>query len=51
MIVSKSQSQATLPEGRCGRLTSCKIGDSVLYHSSYRLTSRSNAMQLPISRF
>jgi hypothetical protein len=33
MIVSKSQSQATLPEERSRRLTSCTIGDSVLYHS------------------
>src|SRR5271166_514123 len=33
MIVSKSQSQATLPDERSGRLTSYKIGDSVLYHS------------------
>ena len=32
MIVSKSQSQATLPEERSGRRTSCKIGDNVLYH-------------------
>jgi hypothetical protein len=33
MIVSKSRSQATLLEERSGRLTSCKTGDSVLYHS------------------
>ena len=33
MIASKSQSQATLPDERSGRLTSYKIGDSVLYHS------------------
>jgi hypothetical protein len=32
MIVSKSQLQATLLDER-SRLTSCKIGDSVLYHS------------------
>jgi hypothetical protein len=30
MIVSKSQSQATLPEEHRGHLTSCKLGDSVL---------------------
>jgi hypothetical protein len=36
MIVSKSQSQATLPEERSRRLTSCTIGDSVLYHSLSR---------------
>jgi hypothetical protein len=39
MIVSKSQSQAILPEERNGRRTSCKIGDSVLYHSLPRLTN------------
>jgi hypothetical protein len=33
MIVSKSQWQATLPKERSGRITSRKIGDSVLYHS------------------
>jgi hypothetical protein len=39
MIVSKSQSQATLPEERSGRPTSCKIGDSALYHSLLGLAS------------
>src|SRR5215469_16332347 len=43
MIVSKSQSQATLPEERRVHLTSCKIDDSVLYHSLSGLTSPSNA--------
>jgi len=33
MIVSKSQSQVTVPEESRGQFTSCKIGDSVLYHS------------------
>jgi len=47
MIVSKSQSQATLPEERRGRVTSCKIGDSVHYHSL--LTCR--AQTLPRSPF
>jgi hypothetical protein len=39
MIVSKSQSQATLPEERSRRLTSCTIGDSVLYHSLIELAN------------
>ena len=39
MIVSKSQSPVTLPEERSGRPTSCKIGDSVLYHSLLGLAS------------
>jgi hypothetical protein len=46
MIVSKSHSQATLPEDRSGRLTSCKIGDSVLYHS---LLGSANSQRLLVS--
>ena len=37
MIGSKSQCQATLPEEQSGRLTSCKIGDSVHYRSLFGL--------------
>jgi len=39
MIVSKSQSQVTVPEESRGQFTSCKVGDSVLYHSLLRLAS------------
>ena len=42
MIVSKSQSQATLPDERRSRLTLCKTGDGVLYHSLPILDSLSS---------
>jgi len=40
MIVSKSQLQATLPDERRGRVTSCKIDDSVLL--SYLIQHRTS---------
>jgi len=49
MIVSKSRLQATLPEEQSGRLSPCRIGDSVLYRSLLGFARPVASSQKPVS--